>query len=229
MAESAQKQSQVKSLAPFSSYHKLRLKETDLNDVVRTMEDSLPQRMQGTIVAKVALAKEDLMIMADMLLMREALRNLVQNALDAMPNGGMLLLKTGRVNAKNGAVLSHDGMDQGPWALISIADTGVGIDERIKEKIFEPFFTTKEGSDRGLGLPMAYRIIREHGGSMMVESGPGHGTAVDVYLPLVKTQRAQMMPVPLPGHWGRPISGEMERPHDSKALFQTITAAGCLR
>ena len=93
---------------------------------------------------------------------------------------------------------SSDG-DFGPCAFISLADTGIGIDDKIKERIFEPFFTTKTGTSKGLGLPMAYHIIKQHGGSMKVESTPGQGTAVTVYLPLTRPEMVNMVPIPLPG------------------------------
>lgn len=201
--ESFQKQAQIKSLPAFSIYRKFRLKETDLNEVVRTVEAALPQYMHGDIGARVALSGNDLKIMADIALMREALINLVKNAMDAMPDGGIFSLNTGRVNLENRSI--PEGKDDifGPCAFISLADTGIGIDEKIKERIFVPFFTTRTGNGKNLGLPIAYHIIKEHGGSMKVQSTPGQGTAVNVYLPLVRPEIVNMIPIPLPAPYGR--------------------------
>lgn len=91
MMESFQKQVQIRSLPTFSVYRKPRLKEADLNEIVRTVEGVLPRYMYGNIGVKVALSEKNLEIMADIALMREALINLVENAIDAMPNGGYIL------------------------------------------------------------------------------------------------------------------------------------------
>jgi two-component system, cell cycle sensor histidine kinase and response regulator CckA len=197
MMGSFQTQVQIKSLPAFNVHREFRLKETDLNDIVRTVEGVLPQYMRGDIGTKVTLSEKDLRIMADTVLMQEALVHLVKNAIDAMPEGGTFSLNTNRVNFEN-AVPGYSDCDLGPCAFISLADTGIGIDEKTKERIFEPFFTTK-GKSKGLGLPIAYRIIKEHGGSMKVESTPGQGTAITVYLPLTRPEIVNMVPIPLPG------------------------------
>jgi two-component system, cell cycle sensor histidine kinase and response regulator CckA len=198
MMESFQTQVPIKSLPAFSVHREFRFKETDLNDIVRTVEGVVPQYMRGDIGAKVTLSEKDLRIMADTVLMQEALVHLVKNAIDAMPDGGTFSLNTNRVNFEN-ATPGHSDDNFGPCAFISLADTGIGIDEKTKERIFEPFFTTKAGNSKGLGLPIAYRIIKEHGGSMKVESTPGQGTAVTVYLPLTRPEIVNMVPIPLPG------------------------------
>jgi signal transduction histidine kinase len=201
MVESFEKQVRIKSLPAFSIYQKFRLKQTDLNEVARTVEGVLPQYIHGNIGAKVILSEKDLTIMADIALMREALINLVENAMDAMPDGGMFSLNTSRVNFENRSIPEGKHDNFGECAFISLADTGIGIDEKIKERIFEPFFTTKTGNGKGLGLPIAYHIIKEHGGSMKVESTPGQGTTINVYLPLAKPEIVNTIPIPLPAIW----------------------------
>ena len=197
MRQSFQKQIQIKSLPVFSICRKFTLKETDLNEVVRMVEGMLPQYVNGNIGAKVTLSEEDLKIMADIALMQQALINLVKNAVDAMPNGGTFSLNTSRVNFEDESRLNGFNSIAGPCAFVSLADTGVGIDAKTKERIFEPFFTTKTGNGKGLGLPIAYHIIKEHGGSMKVESTPGQGTVISLYLPLAKPERVSMIPIPL--------------------------------
>jgi two-component system cell cycle sensor histidine kinase/response regulator CckA len=187
-----QKQAPILLLPAFSIYRKPAMKESDLNGIARLVESALPRFMRGNIGAEVTLAEEDLKIMADTALMQLALTNLVKNAVDAMPDGGLLSLNTRRVRFEGESLFAG-----GPCALLSLTDTGIGIDEKSKERIFEPFFTTKTGSGAGLGLPIAYHIIKEHGGSMNVESIPGQGTTINVYLPLAKREVVNMIPIPL--------------------------------
>jgi two-component system, cell cycle sensor histidine kinase and response regulator CckA len=197
MMESLQTETRIKSLPAFSVRREFRFKETDLNQVVRTVEAVLPQYMGGDICTKVTLSEKDLSIMADTILMQEALLHLARNAIEAMPDGGAFSLHTRRLNFENNGSEDSDTVF-GPCALISLSDTGIGIDEKTKERIFEPFFTTKTGNSKGLGLPVAYRIIKEHGGTMKVESTPGQGTAITIYFPLIRPEIASMAPIPLP-------------------------------
>jgi two-component system, cell cycle sensor histidine kinase and response regulator CckA len=206
MIESFQKQVPMQSLPAFNMYRKFRLKETDLNEVARTVEGILPHYMPGNIGAKVTLSEKDLRIMADIALMREALINLVKNAMDAMPDGGTFSLNTKRVNFESRSISEVNDGNFGPCAFISLVDTGIGIEENIRERIFEPYFTTKTGNGKGLGLPVAYHIIKEHGGTMKVESTPGQGTAIHVYLPLATPAIVNMVPIPLPAPYGRNLS-----------------------
>jgi signal transduction histidine kinase len=204
MMESFQKQIQIKSLPPFGIYRKPRLKEADLNEIARTVDAVLPEYMHADTVAEVALSEKGLAIMADIALLQGALISLVKNAMDAMPDGGVFSLNTGRVNFENRTVLEVNGDNFGPCAFVSLTDTGPGIDAKIEESIFEPFFTTNSGKSKGRGLPIAYHIIKAHGGSMKVESTPGQGTAINLYLPLAKPEIVnKMIPIPLPAPYGR--------------------------
>jgi two-component system, cell cycle sensor histidine kinase and response regulator CckA len=195
--ESLQKQTRIKSLLPFSVFRESLLKETDLNEVARMVEGVLPQHMHVGIGAKVTLSEEGLEIMADTVLMQQALIHLVKNAVDAMPDGGTISLNTGRVHFEGESLPDGFNAAGGACAFLTLADTGIGIDEKIKGRIFGPFFTTKTGGGEGLGLPIAYRIIREHGGSVNVESTPGQGTKIHIYLPLAKSETANAKPIPL--------------------------------
>jgi two-component system cell cycle sensor histidine kinase/response regulator CckA len=198
MMERFQEQPRIKSLPSFSIYRNLRLKETDLNEVVRTVEGMLPQYMHGNIGVKITLSEEDLKIMADTALIQEALINLVKNAMDAMPGGGIFSLNTNRVNFTNQSIPEGNDDNFGACAFISLVVTGVGIDEKSKERIFEPFFTTKTDNNKRLGFPIAHHIIKEHGGTMKVESTPGQGTVINVYLPLARPEIMNTIPIPLP-------------------------------
>ena len=111
-----------------------------------------------------------------------ALLNLGVNARDAMPDGGELTLRTGIVSgpAGDGRI---PGLRQGDYVRVEVADTGVGMSEEVRVRAHEPFFTTKgPGSGTGLGLSMVYGFVRELGGAIAIDSAPGTGTTVSVFL-----------------------------------------------
>ena len=112
--------------------------------------------------------------------------HLVLNARDAMPSGGHLTISTRNVEVEEQDAPGEAGPEPGRYVLLSVADTGVGMDEATLEHLFEPFFTTKPpGQGSGLGLATCYGIAKQNGGHVTVESRPGHGARVDVYLPRV--------------------------------------------
>ncbi|MDR3762638.1 MAG: ATP-binding protein [Acidobacteriota bacterium] len=114
--------------------------------------------------------------------------NLVINARDAMPDGGKLVLSTSAMTIATGESVIHDGVPEGAYALLMVADTGTGIAPEHREHIFEPFFTTKpKGRGTGLGLAMVYGIVRQSNGHLRVRSTVGAGTTFSIYLPLIQT------------------------------------------
>ena len=116
----------------------------------------------------------------------QVLVNLILNALDAMPEGGQLTVETGLAGPE--AVSHHQGERPERFVSISVADNGIGIPDSLQAMIFEPFFTTKPpGKGAGLGLATAYGIIRQHHGSIKVQSQPGSGTRFTIFLPVEKT------------------------------------------
>jgi len=128
----------------------------------------------------------DLVIRADTELMVQVLTNLAANARDAMPHGGRLLIATGKAVIEKGSETRHNLIVPGEYAVISVSDTGKGIDRRDLEKIFEPFYSTKKvGEGPGLGLSIVYGIIKQHKGSILVSSEVGKGTTFTLYLPLI--------------------------------------------
>jgi len=119
--------------------------------------------------------------------------NLAANARDAMPEGGLLTIATETFGIDSEFLREHGFGKEGPHALISVTDTGAGMDKETSEKIFEPFFTTKEvGKGTGLGLAMVYGIIKQHEGHINVYSEPGKGTAFRIYLPLIEAQAEEI-------------------------------------
>jgi C4-dicarboxylate-specific signal transduction histidine kinase len=199
MIKSFQKQSPIKSLAPVSIDRNSALKETDLNEVVRTAESFFPLFLggNGDMDLNITLLEKNLKIMADSALMKDALLYLFKNAVDAMPDGGTFSLSTNQVNFGKKSGLDDDNRISGACALLSIAHTGAAPDEKIKEKMFEPFLSQKPGNGNGNGLGRAYAIINQHHGSMKVENVPGGGAAIKIYIPLAKLKEEAMEPIPL--------------------------------
>jgi len=113
---------------------------------------------------------------------QQVLMNLAVNAQDAMPDGGDLTLALREATLDQDFAAAHEGAVPGDYVLLSITDTGCGMDEATQSHLFEPFFTTKE-KGTGLGLSMAFGIVKQHGGNIWVESEPGRGTTFRIYIP----------------------------------------------
>jgi hypothetical protein len=197
MAKGCDNQSQIKSLPPFIYSKKIRLRKSNLNEIIRGMESVFPRYAAGNIDFKTAFVGEDLRVMADVARIGEVLVHLIENAKDAMPSGGVLTFKTKKIGFEDKPTMVDNLQLPGARALLSVSDTGTGMDKAIRERIFEPFFTTKEGEGKGLGLPIASHIIKQHNGSMSVESQPGTGTTVNIYLPLLSIEPPYVTPIPL--------------------------------
>ena len=184
-------------LPAYSFNSRMKLKDYDLNRIVGDLEEMLPGILPEGIEVIFDIADSELKIMTDPLKLRGALLNLIENARDALLPGGSLTLSTSRIQFSNGTDCSST-YASGGCALVSISDTGTGMSEIIREKMFEPFFTTKPGNDKGLGCTLAQRIVDCHNGRISVDSSINKGTTVRIYLPLLKTDRTQEIPIPLP-------------------------------
>jgi two-component system, cell cycle sensor histidine kinase and response regulator CckA len=158
----------------------------DLSAIVTSLQDMI-QRLVGEDVALVLeLSPELASVKADPGQIEQVVLNLVVNARDAMPDGGTLTIETRSVRLDAVSASEHPGMRPGPYALLAVSDTGVGMDDAIRRRIFEPFFTTKpQGKGTGLGLSMVYGIVKQSGGAIWFHSEPGHGTRFTICLPHV--------------------------------------------
>ncbi|MFA6055067.1 MAG: response regulator [Thermodesulfovibrionales bacterium] len=178
----------TRALLAFSRKQIINPKPVNINQIITGVEELLSRIIGEDIELSIILADKDLIIMADANQIEQVLMNLFANARDAMPEGGKLTISTGFMKIDDKFIAAHAYGSDGLYALISVEDTGHGIDRGTKERIFEPFFTTKEvGKGTGLGLAMVYGIIKQHDGYINVYSEPGKGTTFKIYLPLIQS------------------------------------------
>ena len=176
----------TQSLLAFSRKQAIDPKPVEIGSIARGIEKLMKGLVGEDVEVLLTLHEEDLTVMADSVQIEQVLLNLAANARDAMPDGGTLTVATGRVDGDGSSPATHGSGRDGSCAVIIVSDTGTGMDERTKEKIFEPFFTTKEvGKGSGLGLAMAYGIVKQHNGFIDVCSEEGVGTSFTICLPLI--------------------------------------------
>jgi len=145
------------------------------------------------IELRTILTDKDITLIVDPGQIEQVFMNLVTNARDAMPNGGLLTIETDVMEMEEEYIMAHGYGQPGIYALVSVTDTGIGMDEATKARIFDPFFTTKEpGKGTGLGLSMAYGIIKQHNGYINVYSEIGKGTCFKIYLPLITAKAEEL-------------------------------------
>jgi signal transduction histidine kinase len=171
-------------LLAFSRRQPLAPKSLDLNGLVAGLLELLGRTLGETIRIETVLAGGLWRVFADGNQLENALLNLAVNARDAMPRGGRLILQTENVQLDASYARVHDDVREGDYVLVSVQDTGVGMTKEVLAKAFDPFFTTKDiGQGTGLGLSQVYGFVRQSGGHVAIESEPGNGTALKLYLP----------------------------------------------
>ncbi len=176
----------TQALLTFSRKHVIIPKPVNINETIKVLGRLLSKLIGEDIEFSVKTADTNMTVLADTTQIEQVLMNLITNARDAMPEGGSLIISTELAEFDREFITAHGYGKPGAYALISVADTGHGMDEHTKEKIFEPFFTTKEeGKGTGLGLAMVYGIVKQHEGYINVMSSPGNGTTFKIYLPLI--------------------------------------------
>ena len=190
-------------LLAFARRQPLDPKGVDVNGLVRGMVDMLRRTLGEQVRLTTDLAPDAWHALSDANQLENALLNLAINARDAMPDGGRLTLTTRNVRCEAPELAGEDEIEEGDYAVISVADSGVGIAPDIIPKVFDPFFTTKPlGQGTGLGLSMIYGFARQSRGYVRIESALGRGTDVQLYLPRFR------------GHL------EVEGPHQPRELLK---------
>jgi len=180
----------TRQLLSFSRKQVLQPRIIDLNEILIKMKEML-QRLIGEDIELVVNLQEDLHpVRADPGQIEQIILNLAVNARDAMANGGTLTLQTANVAVGTGRFKSISALDAGDCAVLTVRDTGSGMNRETRRRLCEPFFTTKDtGKGTGLGLATVYGIVRQSNGKIFVDSEPGKGTTFTIYLPREEGQK----------------------------------------
>lgn len=194
----------VRQLLAFSRKQVLKPKVLDLNGIVLNMDKMVRRLINENIEMRTSVEKILGAVKADPGQIEQVILNLIVNARDAMPDGGKLWIETRNVELESGMANDQASIKPGPYVMLSVKDTGVGIRAETLPHIFEPFYTTKESSrGTGLGLSTVYGIVKQSGGHISVTSELGKGTTFQVYLPRVE-EAEQRAPK---AEWVEPATG----------------------
>jgi len=178
----------VRQLLAFSRKQVLELKPIDLNNTVNGFKKLLRRTIREDVVIQFIPAPSIPHIRGDVGQLEQIIMNLMVNAQDAMPDGGILTIETAVTHLDDGYAAAYHDVMPGRFVMLAVSDTGHGMDTETQMQIFEPFFTTKEkGKGTGLGLATTYGIVKQHGGGIRVHSKPGQGTTFKIYLPALET------------------------------------------
>ncbi|WP_145010652.1 ATP-binding protein [Pseudomonas oryzihabitans] len=181
-AYAARAASLTQRLLAFSRRQTLEPKPTDVNELMLAMEELIRRSVGPAIEVQARPAERLWPSVIDAVQLESALLNLAINARDAMPQGGQLVLAT--ANLPQAAADRPEGLPAGDYIRVQVRDTGTGIPPDIRERIFDPFFTTKPpGQGTGLGLSMVHGFVHQSGGQIQVDTQPGAGTCISLYLP----------------------------------------------
>jgi PAS domain S-box-containing protein len=174
----------VKKLLAFSRREELRVVPVNLAQLASDLMAMLRRLVPESIELRFQGRECEACVMADRGAIEQILVNLVTNARDAMPEGGVLTIEVAETYLDEEFRSTHGWGESGPYVLLSVSDTGIGMDEETKERVFEPFFTTKSpGVGSGLGMAMVYGLVKHHRGFIEILSEVGVGTTVRIYLP----------------------------------------------
>ncbi|HEY3489282.1 MAG TPA: PAS domain S-box protein [Candidatus Deferrimicrobiaceae bacterium] len=187
----------TQQLLAFSRRQVMQPRPLDLDQVVRGMVEMLRRLIGEDILLTVDPSGAPCIVMADEGQVAQVVANLAVNARDAMPEGGKLAIRIGRVTPDAQFLRRHPDAAGLPHAVLSVSDTGCGMDSATRAHLFEPFFTTKSiGKGTGLGLSTVYGIVSQSGGHIEVESKPGEGSVFSIFLPVVADAIVSGAPTP---------------------------------
>ncbi len=185
----------IQQILDFGRCAILERRSIDLEEVVEAQIRLLKRMLPETVRIEFDTSDEEYIVNADKTRMQQILLNLVLNARDAMPNGGILQIKLSRLHITDEKLAKLPDIEPGEWVCMTISDEGVGIAPDVLPYIFNPFFTTKPpGEGTGLGLPQVYGIVKQHNGYISVETAPDQGASFMIYLP-AESKKTQEQPV----------------------------------
>jgi PAS domain S-box-containing protein len=177
----------VQQLLSFSRKQILNMKVIDLNLLITSFHEILSRTIRENIELRLHLSAGHYGIRADIHQLEQVLMNLVVNARDAISGNGIITIETAPAILDDDYCRQHEDAIPGRFLMLSVSDTGSGIDKHTLKQVFEPFFTTKGvGEGTGLGLSTVYGLVKQHGGSIWVHSEPGKGSTFNCYFPIVE-------------------------------------------
>ncbi|MGP6429821.1 MULTISPECIES: PAS domain-containing hybrid sensor histidine kinase/response regulator [Pseudomonas] len=180
-------------LLAFSRRQSLDRKTINVNELIHSLEDLIRRTKGDPIELKLRLADNVWSVSTDVSQLENALLNLVINARDAMPDGGELLIETANVYLDGNDITTLEPVKAGDYLMLAVSDNGTGMTPSVRSKAFDPFFTTKPiGQGTGLGLSMIYGFAQQSGGHVSLDSLPGQGTCVRLYLPRLYALEAEL-------------------------------------
>ena len=176
----------TRQLLAFSRKQIMKPKVININTLITELSKMLARLIGENVEIALSLAPDLAPVKADPTQIEQVLMNLAVNARDAMPGGGNLTIATSNISLDRNYLETDESVVPGKYVMLSVKDTGKGMDEHTRSRAFEPFFSTKGKEGTGLGLSIVYGIVKQSGGYIRVHSEPGYGTTFRIYLPSVE-------------------------------------------
>lgn len=185
----------IRHLLSVAQQQVIEMVAINLDNVIKSELEICRSLLPASIAVEFSPSETSVLVLGDRGLLAQVLLNLCINSRDAMPDGGTLTVEIESTTADALLLAAHATAKEGRYARLRVEDNGVGMESEVRDRAFDPFFTTKKGSQgSGMGLAMVYGIVRQHHGMVEIESMPGMGTRVDIYLPLTSKPIADTAP-----------------------------------